>query len=74
MKKNTYTREQIELVYEELMRRVRNEVDLGAFSTHSEINDFKCQLCQGIYSFLLATSANYPDCIQWCIEMERKFF
>lgn len=73
MKKNVYTREQIERVYEEVMRRISNEVGLGAFSTISEINDFKCNLCQGIYSVLLATSANYPECIQWCIEMESKF-
>lgn len=73
MKKNVYTREQIERVYEEVMRRISNEVGLGAFSTISEINDFKRNLCQGIYSVLLATSANYPECIQWCIEMESKF-
>lgn len=73
MKKSVYTREQIERLYEEVMERFRNEVDIDAFSTIIEINDFKRQLCQVIYSFLLATSANYPDCIRWCIEMERKF-
>ena len=73
MKKNVYTHEQIERMYKEVMGRFRNESDLGAFSTLIEINDFKRQLCQVIYSFLLATSANYPECIQWCIEMERKF-
>lgn len=72
MKKSVYTHEQIERVYEEVMRRFRNEVYLGAFSTISEINDYKRNLCQGVYSVLFATSANYPDCIQWCIEMERK--
>ena len=74
MKKNVYTREQIELVYEEVMRRARSDAELGAFSTYSEINDFKCNLCQGVYSFLLATAANYPDCIQWCIEIEDRIF
>ena len=31
MKKNVYTREQIERVYEDVMRRISNEVGLGAF-------------------------------------------
>lgn len=73
MKKNVYTREQVERVYEQVMRRFLNEVDLGAFSTPREINDLKRQLFQRIDYFLLATSANYPDCIRWCNEMESKF-
>lgn len=74
MKKNAYTHEQIELVYEEVMRRIHNDVYIGVISTDSEIYDFKCQLCQGIYSFLSATAANYSDCIQWCIEIENRIF
>ena len=54
MKKNVYTREQIEQVYEEVMRRIHNDVYIGALSTDSEIHDFKCQLCQGIYSFFVS--------------------
>lgn len=73
MKKSVYTREQIERLYEDVMRRFRNQAYLGGFSTPSEIIDLKIQMFQRIYYFLLATSANSRECIHWCTEMELKF-
>ena len=73
MKKSVYTREQIERVYDEVIRRFRNELDIDAFQQSAKSMFLKRQLCHVIYSFLLVTSANYPDCIRWCIEMESKF-
>ena len=57
--KRTFTMEEVERVYDEIYRRLDNEIRMGLIETETEINEYKNAMLQGVYGTLMILAENW---------------
>ncbi|MBR5279953.1 MAG: hypothetical protein IKU26_03170 [Clostridia bacterium] len=78
MNKITYTREQVAAAYDELKRRINQEVAEypeaynGYEMPENVYFETARAMVDGLYSVLMATAANWPEIVQWTDQEEMK--
>ena len=67
MQKITFTREQVEAVYDEVDRRMQSDLRCGYFYDENghfqecEFEEYRKAMLQGVYSALMSLASNWSD-------------
>ena len=69
MKRITFEKEQIKVIYDEVERRIRAFID-DDYYTEPEINEERRAMMQGVYSVLSTLASNWPEVRNWTDEIE----
>lgn len=69
MKQIVFEKPQIEVIYDEVERRMRAFID-DDYYTEAEINEERRAMMQGVYSVLSTLASNWPEVRHWTDEIE----
>ena len=63
-------RDQVTKVYDEVARRIDDEIRDGMLETAGDVHEEWCIMLQGVYSTLMMLAGNWPEVRSWCDEEE----
>ena len=71
--KMTYTRDMIEAIVREVIRRQEMDMKHGDYDTYPEAHDGLLEKMQGAYGAVMVTSDDWPQCVRWFNEFENEY-
>lgn len=70
----TFSREQVERVYDEMERRLAPLISTGILKTDKEIKDCRSDMLQGVYGTLMVLADNWTEVRRWADRIEEERF
>ena len=69
-----YTKDHIIDIVLEILRREEYDLHDNIYLTYDELKEACEEKLQGAYSAVMKTAQNWPQCVDWFIEAEEKYF